>query len=63
MDKIEEIKKLEKVRDELYDQVIHIDLNDYTDVDLTEEEAEVIQRIEALTEIIIDLESEVPNDN
>lgn len=56
MEKEIEIKRLTKVRDELYEQVTHINLNDYDDVDLTEKEADAIQRIEALTEIISDLE-------
>lgn len=56
MDKTTEIKRLTKVRNELYKQVAHIDLNSYEDTDLTEHESEMILRIEALTEIINDLE-------
>lgn len=63
MEKEIEIKRLTKVRNELYKQVAHINLNDYEDrsrssfdVDLTEHESDMILRIEALTEIINDLE-------
>lgn len=58
MTRKEELNRLNKVRDELYKQVAHIDLKTHNDGDLTQEEANMILRIEALTEVINDLEIE-----